>query len=711
MKKDSYRASQNNILNWLETSLSFRAIRKGLMLSIPFLLIGSFCLVMISWPIPEVNEFIEGLAGGLVYKFLRLVYKTTMGMIVFPIIIGVSYSYAGMIRSEYSGCFIMTSLLNFLILATPKNMSLSFDMFSTIYVFTALLVTLLTCGLLRFLFQLGEKLFKQNYFSGLDPELQFSLTGIVPIIISVLVVLGIRLIFGEWIGIDINNFGTVLMKHLFSKVGTGFLGAVVYIVIIHALWFFGIHGDNMLSYAAYFMFEAGMAENMRLVAAGEPATHLFTKTFFDAMLLIGGSGTTLCLIIAMAIGSKQKAHKKLFKLSIIPALFNINEVVIFGLPIAFNPILIIPFILTPLVLLLFDALVMYIGLVPYISQSIEWTTPIFFSGYFSTGSIRGALLQFVNLLIGTAIYMPFVKWYERHTGEVLKNNVKALTDEMMESEKNGSPIDLSYEGNANRYNVVKMLERDLDGAIRKDEITLHFQPQMKSDDSLYGVEALLRWNHPSAGYIYPPLVIALAKHQNLLDKLGLRIIDKAAAALQEISKHVDEPMNMSVNISPAQLENPKFKEQVVNILQKYDFGKCTLCFEVTEQIALVLTGRATEQMKELKDLGIPFHMDDFGMGHSSMVYLQKNEFSVVKLDGSLVREIVNNTRSIDIIRGIQEMAAPLHYITIAEYVETKEQVDLLRQLGCEIYQGWYFSKAIPFDELKEYLKQNNLYVE
>lgn len=711
MKKDAGGTAQRKLLSRIENSLGLRAMRKGLMLTIPFLLIGSFCLVLTSWPIPAMNEFVQGLAGGMIYKFLRLVYQTTMGMVGIPIIIGVSYAYSSMIRTEYQGCFVITSFLNFIIFATGSNMTFSFEIFNTLYVFTALLMTLFTCGMLRRMFGLWEKVFKKSYFSGLDPELQSSLSAIIPVVVTVVFVLIVRLILGEWLQFDINNFGASAMKHLFGKLGTGLLGATVYIFIIHALWFFGIHGDNMMSYVSWFLFEANIMENMQLVSAGEPAAHLFTKTFFDSMLLIGGSGTTLCLLIAIAIASKQKSHKKLFKFSIIPALFNINEVVIFGLPIVFNPILIIPFVLTPLVLMFFDAFVMYIGLVPYVCQRIEWTTPIFFSGYFSTGSIRGALLQAVNLLIGVSIYIPFVKWSEKHTGEVLKDNIEELKNEVLSCEKSGLPVNLNYEGNVSRYNVIKMLEKDLSYAVQNDEITLHFQPQVRSDESLYGVEALLRWKHPAAGYIYPPLVIALAKQEHLLDKLGLMIIEKAADTLEQISKHVDEPLHMSVNISPAQFDNPKFKEQVVNILNRHDFGRCILCFEVTEQIALALTGRAAEQMQQLKDLGIPFHMDDFGMGHSSMVYLQKNEFSVIKLDGSLVREIENNTRSLDIIRGIQEMSGSLNYITIAEYVETKEQVELLRKLGCNIFQGWYFSKAIPYEELEEYLIENDLYVE
>lgn len=711
MKKASHKSFHGSMFERMENSLSLRALKKGLMLTIPFLLVGSFCLVLISNPIPGFKEWIQNLAGGMVFQFLMLVYQVTMGMIVIPIVIGVSYSYASMIRSEYTGCYVMSSFLNYIIFASGKDMTFSFDIFSTLYVFTALMITLFTCFMLRKLFGLTEKFFGKNYLSGLDLELQSALSMLLPVIVIIVVILLFKFLFVNFMEIDISNFGTQMMKHLFQKLGTGLLGSTVFVLITTVMWFFGIHGDNMLSYVSYVMYEDAMRENMLLVNAGGEAVHIFTRTFFDTMLFMGGTGATLALLIAMLIGSKKKSHKKLFKFGIIPSLFNINEIVIFGLPIVFNPILIIPFVLTPLVLLYLDAFVMYVGLVPCVTQEVAWTTPIFFSGYLSTGSIRGALLQAVNLLVGVGIYIPFIRWSDRHTEGILRKGIEALTEEIMECEKSGLPIDFHYEGNISRYNIIKMLEKDLSYAIQKEEIELHYQPQIRSDDTLYGVEALLRWHHPAVGYIYPPLVIALARQENLLDKLGFLIIEKAAAALEEISKHMDEPIHMSVNISPAQFDNPKFSDEVVNMLKKYDFGKSILCFEITEQIALSMTGRTAEQIKQLKDMGIPFHMDDFGMGHSSLVYLQKNEFSVVKLDGSLVREIETNTRSLDIIRGIQEMSGSLNYVTIAEYVETREQVELLRKLGCNIFQGWYYSKAVPLEELKKYLLMNNLYVE
>lgn len=347
MKKTPEKLLRKNILSRMENSLSLRALKKGLMLTIPFLLIGSFCLVLTSSPIPAVEDFVTNFAGGRVEQVLQLVYLVTMGMMVIPAIVGISYSYANMIRSEYMGCYVMTSLLNYIIFAGEQDLTFSVEMFNALHAFTAILITLFTCNFLRFLFRFAQKILKKNYLSGLDLELQSVLSTIVPVVIVILAVLMFKVLCSEVFHVDVSNFGTDLMKHLFERLGTGLLGSTIFIALNSALWFFGIHGENMLSYVSWVMFEGNLWENVQLISEGAEAVHIFSRTFFDTMLFMGGSGSTMALLFALLIASNQKSQKKLFKYSIIPGIFNINEVIIFGLPVIFNPILIIPFILTP----------------------------------------------------------------------------------------------------------------------------------------------------------------------------------------------------------------------------------------------------------------------------------------------------------------------------------------------------------------------------
>lgn len=228
---------------------------------------------------------------------------------------------------------------------------------------------------------------------------------------------------------------------------------------------------------------------------------------------------------------------------------------------------------------------------------------------------------------------------------------------------------------------------------------------MAGDGSLYGAEALLRWNHPVAGYIAPPLIIQLAYESRLLEKLGYFIIEKACMDIQEMNKVSDQEIRISVNISPNQLEQKDWSRHVFKLLSKYDLGNKQMVFEFTERVFLDHSDKVAGELKAVREHGIEISMDDFGMGHGSMVYLQDYSFEEVKLDGRLVRQLLDNERSRNIVSGIVEMAKTLKFHVVAEFVETKEQRDLLRDMGCNVFQGYYYGKPVPLCEfIKTFLR-------
>lgn len=706
MRKKVKGLYKNNWLSWVENSEFVLAMRRGLLLCIPFLIIGSFCIVFTSFPIPEYQEWIKTVAGGWIYNAIMWIYNATMGSVTLFVILAISYSYGNKADHDELGFYMLTGIVSYIVFATEDISDISFTIFDSTWLFTGIIVAISSCLLFRRFYALSKKSVKNKYQNGVDMDFRNTVLVILPVTGVVLLFAAVKLILVQGVGINIQNIGSYLMMHLFDMIGTGLFGAVVFVFLIHIMWFFGIHGSNMLSMVSEQLFEHGMLENMASVASGGAAMHIFTKTFFDVFVLMGGSGATLCLLLAMLLRKKKK-DKTLFKVSIIPAIFNINEIVLFGLPVVFNPIMLIPFISVPLVLMGISALVIYLGIVPIPSVQVTWTTPVLFSGYLCTGSMAGAILQAVLLAVGAAIYTPFIKLSEVYYDRMLQKNILSLIKEMQECEEKGERIALKT-GPRSKRDIVKMLTKDLRTAIAKDEIMLYYQPQVMNDGSIYGVEALLRWKHPVAGYLYPPLVIELARQDNLLDELGIILIEKAARDLEHLAQQFTKPIHMSVNISPVQFESDTFCGKVKEILEKYDIKNCTMCFEVTEQLALATTGIVSQRIEELRKMGIPFHMDDFGMGHSSMKYLQNNEFEAVKLDGSLVREMLDNTRSQEIISGIQQMALPLNYELIAEYVETKEQKNVLEGLGCHIYQGALYGMAVPLHELEDFLKDYDM---
>lgn len=203
------------------------------------------------------------------------------------------------------------------------------------------------------------------------------------------------------------------------------------------------------------------------------------------------------------------------------------------------------------------------------------------------------------------------------------------------------------------------------------------------------------------GFIAPPVVVNLAQESQVMNEMTYYVLRMACRDAQELDKIVRHPVYMAVNISPRQLEEEDFSETVLEILKEYQMGKVHLVLEVTERSVLETSDRLMERINRLRKAGVEFSMDDFGMGHGSMVRLQENLFDEVKLDGNLVTQLMDNERSRDIVSGIMQMSSSLRFRVVAEFVENEEQKQMLESLGCTIYQGYYFGRPVELDVLLE----------
>ena len=398
--------------------------------------------------------------------------------------------------------------------------------------------------------------------------------------------------------------------------------------------------------------------------------------------------------------------RELSAIATFPVLFNMNELILFGIPVVFNPVYFIPFIITPLVLTLISYGAFYFDLVPMITSTVEWTSPIFLSGYAATGSIAGSLLQLLNLAVGTLIYLPFVYLSQKQQLKTLTRQIEELSDVVRRAEESGEkPVLLRRTGRLST--VAKGLVSELRRDIRSRSINLYYQPQVNAEGRVIGAEALLRWKHPVAGFLYPPLVIALAEEAGLLEELGRIITETACDDLEGLRPLVDDRFMISVNLTASQLDNPQIYEQMKALLDRYSFGPWQLGLELTEQMALSSSQAMTDRLMALHEMGMPLIMDDFGMGHSSLMYLQNNQFDIVKLDGSLVKQLMSNKRSSDIISSIIYLSHSLKFEVLAEFVETAGQRDALLALGCRNYQGYLYSPAITIDALRLFIQKTD----
>ena len=688
-----------NITDKMENNCVIGAIRQGMIMMIPLLVAGYMAAMLINLPIPAYQDFLTRLWGGSVRSFLESIYISVNDFFSIYLTVATSVSYSIMKRRkdgvyESTGNIIVLVIITLAAFAAYNGIqyeTFSIARFSNMYAFSALLVALVS-GSIYYAMKESKFLQARKQRTNTDNVYIGALEGIFPAVVIVGFFVLLRQVLYMALGVNgLQELLEELFNFLLKPLKNGFGAGLIVILLTHGLWFLGIHGHNML--------DTVIKQNFTDVTAG-----IFSKTLQDVFVLLGGTGAMLCLVIAVLLFAKKKGVRHLAQVSAPSVLFNISEIALFGIPVILNPIFLIPFLLVPISNFVISYAAIYFGLVPHIIHEVDWTTPIFLSGYEATGSVAGVILQLVCLFVGIWIYKPFVHMYEEQSERRMKRDVKRLVEEMQREEENNA-ISYLTKREDNLGHVARILAADLEDAVNKKELFLVYQPQVNCEEVCIGVEALIRWNHPELGFIYPPLIIQLAKEKKVLHRLEEYIFDEAASTLAKLLPMVPSEFKVSVNITNESLAWEDLEKHIAEAVEKYQIPSKCLCLEITEQDALSSSVDVTDKIHNLKARGHRFLIDDFGMGHTSLMYLQTNYFDVVKLDGSLTRDILTNERNSDIIGSIVYLGQSLHFKIIAEYVETKEQRDKLKELGCDAFQGYLYSKPLELDELIAWLKR------
>lgn len=241
------------------------------------------------------------------------------------------------------------------------------------------------------------------------------------------------------------------------------------------------------------------------------------------------------------------------------------------------------------------------------------------------------------------------------------------------------------------------LQRELRHALVDRQLLLHFQPQIAPDThGLFGVEALVRWSHPEQGMVSPAEFIPVAEDSGLIVDLGRFVLDEACRTARQWLDCGFEFRHISINISPIQLWQPRFDRLVSKMLVKHGLPPHCLCLEVTESVFVNReVGRVMDVLTRLSQLGVTLSLDDFGTGYSSLGYLQEMPFRQLKIDRSFIRGAQDDPNRAKLLAGMVALARGLDLQVIAEGVETEEELDLVRALGCDAVQGFYFAKPVP----------------
>lgn len=680
-----------------------QAIRGSLVMIIPVIMVGAFTIVLRSLPVPVYQAWLHGFAGGMVDRLLEYIYQATFGILSLYMVVSLAFCYASKVQEmagNYMGTIISSMLAFFIASGIFSEGADVMNLLGANGLFTAIVSTLFANSLY---FWLNKKirLDIRIYTSGTDDVYFHMLRYILPILIIGLAAALFNLIFYALFGVhSFQELYILALSSLFRWAGLNFGSTFLYVFMVHFLWFFGIHGGNVLDTVWGRILDPGVEVNAAALAAGNVPTEIYSKSFIDIFVLMGGCGSTLCLLIAILLFEKKRGMRKLARFAAIPSLFNINELLLFGVPIVYNPIMLIPFFLVPIVSLFISTAAMKLGLVPVVVQSVEWTTPIFLGGYYATGSIAGAILQGVNLCVGVMIYRPFVRILHRENARNSRSRIGKLVELLQQSEDTRVPITLlAQDGDAGV--VAKMLSDDLEGDVRDGRPCMYFQPQYNSEDKCIGAEALLRWNHPIYGLVYPPLVIKLLEETELLTRAEMRILQTVLEEMDQIKDTYDDGVKISVNVTGVTIQLDEYEEFLREMLERYPEHVGNIMIEVTEQASLQIDDAFVARLTRIKEMGYRLAIDDFAMGNTSVKYLRSNVFDMIKLDGSLIRDIEDNERSRGIVRNMVNMAQEFHIDILAEFVETREQQELLEELECHLYQGYLYSPAVPLEKFLE----------
>ncbi|AZQ83080.1 bifunctional diguanylate cyclase/phosphodiesterase [Colwellia sp. Arc7-635] len=250
------------------------------------------------------------------------------------------------------------------------------------------------------------------------------------------------------------------------------------------------------------------------------------------------------------------------------------------------------------------------------------------------------------------------------------------------------------------------IEEQMRGALERNEFELHYQPQMDvKSASIIGAEALLRWHNPVLGNITPDEFIPIAEHTGLIVAMGEYVIEQALSFLNLWQKSDLNNYTMAVNLSPRQFRDNELIPFIKKVLSDTGTRPTTLELEITEGVLMSGQSYIHDALISINALGIKLSMDDFGTGYSSLSYLRQYPFDVLKIDRSFINGITINKADCDLVKAAIAMSHSLGLTVIAEGVETKEQLQLLERLGCDIVQGYYFSKPIPAVQLLEFSTQ------
>lgn len=423
MKKQSFMDKLEEKLMPMAAKISgnahLQSIRDGFALAMPLLIIGSMFMLISNFPIQSWMDLLRSteVNGNTIASYFSAATNATFTIMSIFVVIGIGYAYGGKLKVNqiFSGIVSLVAwfiLMPFSFEFTPEGSEealtvngLSFDWLGSKGVFIGIISAFLAVRIYKIIIDKGLVI---KMPAGVPPTVGQSFAALLPAAFVMTAFVLIRFIFSLTPWDNAFNFVYSVLQLPLQHIGGTLTAMILVYLFAHILWFLGIHGTNITDSMFMPILYALSAENLAKVNAGQLPENIINVQFQNLFATYGGAGSTLSLLIVAVLIAKSKRLKQLSKLSILPAVFGINEPVIYGLPIVLNPLLMVPFILVPTINIIISYITMNIGLVPIPNGVImPWTTPPIVSGFLSS-NWQGAVLQLFLIALGCLIYYPFV---------------------------------------------------------------------------------------------------------------------------------------------------------------------------------------------------------------------------------------------------------------------------------------------------------------
>lgn len=404
------------ILKFVNTK-AITALRNGMLYTMPFSIVGSIFLLLANFPVQSIADWVTNSGLG---EYFNQAYGASFAIMAFFAVMGIAYSY---VKAEgYEG--LPAGMIGLVIFLLTMESSVT-DAEANVTIANVIDKTwtggqgMISAILVGLFVGWGYTWFlKRNIRIKLPEQVPTnvanSFTALIPAAVLTTIALGIYIFFDKVFQTTVVEWIYTVIQSPMQGVTDSLGGAMMLGFLVPFLWFFGVHGSMIVGGIMGPILQANSLANTAILESGKALTlenggHIVTQQFLDQFMTVTGAGMTIGIVLYMVAFARSAQFKQLGRLSLIPAFFNINEPIIFATPIVMNPIMVLPFILTPMVSGVITYFALYTGIVPlFTAVQVPWTTPPIISG-FLVGGIRTAILQFVVLAIGFFIYYPFIR--------------------------------------------------------------------------------------------------------------------------------------------------------------------------------------------------------------------------------------------------------------------------------------------------------------